>query len=46
MTPDMMSEEEGDGEGYVGHQPSHRSKALDRFLEKLDARLDISDTHV
>ena len=40
VTPDMMSEEEQDGEVYVRHAPSYRSNALNRFISKLDHRLD------
>lgn len=36
----MMSEEELDEGVYVRHQPSYRSEALQRFINKLDARLD------
>ena len=40
VTPEMMSEEELDEGVYVRHQPSYRSEALQRFINKLDARLD------
>ena len=40
VTPDMMSEEEKDGEVYVRHAPAYRSNSLNRFISKLDHRLD------
>lgn len=36
----MMSEEEKDGEVYVRHAPAYRSNSLNRFISKLDHRLD------
>ena len=41
VTPEMMSEEEEDGEGYVRHPPSYRSEGLTKFITKLDQRLDM-----
>ena len=35
----MMSEEEEDGGSYIRHPPSYRSKALNKFIDKLDQRL-------
>ena len=35
-----MSEEEKDGEVYVRHAPAYRSDSLNRFILKLDHRLD------
>lgn len=32
----MMSEEQGEGDSFVGHQPSWRSDTLNRFLGKLE----------
>ena len=44
--PEMMSDEDKEGEVYVRHQPSYRSKALNTFISKLDERLDSSkDRH-
>ena len=40
VTPDMMSEEEEEGNGYIRHPPSYRSKGLNKFTAKLDKRLD------
>lgn len=40
VTPDMMSEEEEEGNGYIRHPPSYRSKGLNKFIAKLDKRLD------
>ena len=36
----MMSEEEEEGNGYIRHPPSYRSKGLNKFTAKLDKRLD------
>ena len=38
--PEMMSDEEKEGEEYVRHQPMYRSKALSSFISNLDERLD------
>ena len=38
ITPDMMSEEEKCDDTYVRHPPSYRSKAVYKFLCKLDNR--------
>ena len=44
--PEMMSDEDKEGEEYVRHQPSYRSKALNNFISKLDERLESSkDKH-
>ena len=40
VTPDMMSEEEEEGNGNIRHPPSYRSKGLNKFIAKLDKRLD------
>ena len=40
VTPDMMSDEEKDGNTYIRHPPSYRSERLNRFIQKLDSRLD------
>ena len=41
ITPDMMSEEEEDGDqdGFIRHQPSWRSNVLNRFISKLEKRI-------
>ena len=36
----MMSEEEKDGDVYIRHQPSYRSNTLNKFIKKLDQRLE------
>ena len=50
VTPDMMSEEEKDGDVYIRHQPSYRSNTLNKFIKKLDQRLEADinrkNTHV
>ena len=40
VTPDMMSDEEKDGETYFRHQPSFRSTRFNNFIEKLDERIE------
>ena len=40
VKPEMMSEEEKDGEVYIRHAPSYRSDSLNRFICKLDHRLE------
>ena len=40
VSPEMMSDEEREGEGYVRHQPHYRSLSLNSFIKKLDSRLD------
>ena len=40
VTPNMMSEEEKDGDFYIRHQPSYRSNTLNKFIKKLDQRLE------
>ena len=36
----MMSDEEKSGESYVRHQPSYRSERFNKFIQKLDERLE------
>ena len=38
ITPDMMSEEEAEGDDFIRHRPTWRSSSLNKFLEKLDSR--------
>jgi len=38
VSPDMMSEEEAEGDDFVRHRPSWRSATLNRFFEKLENR--------
>lgn len=33
VTPDMMSDEEKDGNTYIRHPPSYRSERLNRFIQ-------------
>ena len=40
VTPDLMSEEEKEGDVYVRHPPSHRSDSSNKFIKKLDQQLD------
>ena len=40
----MMSDEERVGDKYVRHPPSYRSDRFNRFLEKLDSRLEKTKT--
>ena len=40
VAPEIMSEEEKDGEVYIRHPPAYRSNSLNRFISKLDHRLD------
>ena len=40
VTAEMMSDEEKDGDTYVRHPPAYRSDQLNRFIEKLDSRLE------
>lgn len=40
VTADMMSDEEKIGDEYVRHQPSFRSDRLNRFIQKLERRLE------
>ena len=40
ITPEMMSEEESDGDTFTRHQPSYRSDKLTKFLSNLDRRWD------
>ena len=40
VTPEMMSDEESDGNVYIRHQPSYRSNGLNAFIKKLDLRLE------
>ena len=46
ITPDMMSEEEEDGDGFVRHSFSWRSHVLNSFLVKLDKRLSAGNPKV
>lgn len=32
ITPDLMSEEEKEGDVYIRHPPSYRSDSLNRFI--------------
>ena len=41
ITPEMMSDEEKDGDMYIRHPPSYRSQ---NFLCKLDERADKTNT--
>ncbi len=38
ISPDMMSEEEAEGDDFVRQQPSWKSATLNRFFEKLENR--------
>ena len=38
ITPDMMSEEEDEGEEFIRHRPDWRSASFNRFIEKLEQR--------
>ena len=38
LTPDMMSDEELQGDIYIRHPPSYRSDILSKFVAKLDSR--------
>ena len=40
VIPEMMSDEEREEDYYTRHPPSYRSDVLERFITKLDARLD------
>ena len=46
ITPDMMSEEEEDGDGFVRHSFSWRSQVLNNFLIKLDKRLNTGNPKI
>ena len=39
VSPEMMSDEEREGEGYVCHQPHYRSRSLNSFIKKLDSTI-------
>ena len=40
VLPEMMSDEELNDDGtFIRHPPSYRSKAFDKFINKLDLRL-------
>ena len=39
VSPEMMSDEEREGEGYVHHQPHYRSLSLNSFIKKLDSTI-------
>lgn len=45
VTPEMMSDEELEGNVYVRHQPSYRSDGLNAFIKKLDLRLETDDSN-
>ena len=45
VTPDMMPEEEENGEVYVRHPPSYRSTNVNKFIHKLDSRLIPKSKH-
>ena len=38
VTPDMMSEEEAEGNEFIRHRPDWRSHRFNKFIEKLDNR--------
>ena len=38
VTPDMMSEEEAEGEEFIRHRPDWRSPSFNIFIEKLEKR--------
>ncbi len=42
ITPEMISEEELDEENklYIRHPPTYRSRTLNKFIEKLDKRVE------
>ena len=44
VTPEMMSDEELDGNVYIRHQSSYRSDSLNTFIKKLDVRLNSAGT--
>lgn len=43
LTPEMMSDEEVDGDVYVRHQPSYHSELVNKFILKLDTHLARGD---
>lgn len=45
VTPDMMSDEEKQGDIFIRHQPSYRSDKLSIFLSKLDNRFEKKSSH-
>ena len=45
VTPDMMSEEEPDGDEFVRHSPSWQSWRFKGFLDKLDHRFKSKHTN-
>ena len=45
VTPDMMSDEEKQGDVFVRHQPSYRSTTFTKFLNKLDKRAAAKSSH-
>jgi hypothetical protein len=45
VTPEMMSDEELEGNVYVRHQPSYRSDGLHAFIKKLDSRLETDNSN-
>ena len=46
ITPDMMSEEEEDGDGFVRHSFSWHSKTLNNFFVKLHKRLSTGNAKI
>ena len=45
ITPEMMSDEEKQGEVFIRRQPSYRSQELNKFLSKLDKRYEKKPSH-
>lgn len=45
VTPDMMSDEEKQGDVFIRHQPSYRSTNFTKFLNKLDQRAAAKSSH-
>ena len=45
VTAEMMSEEEKVDDTYVRHPPSYRSERLNKFIQKLDERLECTPSH-
>ena len=46
ITPEMMSEEEEDGDGFVRLSLSWRSQTLNNFFVKLDKRLSMGNPKI
>ena len=40
VKPEMMSDEDREEDFYIRHPPSYRSKALQKFIDKLETRLN------